>query len=157
MNFIENSKNSESRKSSKNFENTENSESIEQSQSIKKFRKYRKTPKYQKIRKYRKFSKNLLNNFFRALEEDYEKIIKSSDQRLKQIKQIKRLRPITSESNHQIIKSSKKSHHYEYKSKTNKISPRKHCTSKHYSCNRSHHWLTSTKQSSANSANSHYA
>lgn len=133
MNFIENSKNSESRKSSKNFENTENSESIE------------------------KFSKNLLNNFFRALEEDYEKIIKSSDQRLKQIKQIKRLRPITSESNHQIIKSSKKSHHYEYKSKTNKISPRKHCTSKHYSCNRSHHWLTSTKQSSANSTNSHYS
>lgn len=145
MNFIENSKNSESRKSSKNFENTENSESIEKPQSIK------------KSESIEKFSKNLLNNFFRALEEDYEKIIKSSDQRLKQIKQIKRLRPITSESNHQIIKSSKKSHHYEYKSKTNKISPRKHCTSKHYSCNRSHHWLTSTKQSSANSANSHYA
>lgn len=145
MNFIENSKNSESRKSSKNFENTENSESIEKPQSIK------------KSESIEKFSKNLLNNFFRALEEDYEKIIKSSDQRLKQIKQIKRLRPITSESNHQIIKSSKKSHHYEYKSKTNKISPRKHCTSKHYSCNRSHHWLTSTKQSSANSTNSHYA
>lgn len=145
MNFIENSKNSESRKSSKNFENTENSESIEKPQSIK------------KSQSTEKFSKNLLNNFFRALEEDYEKIIKSSDQRIKRIKQIKRLRPITSESNHQIIKSSKKSHHYEYKSKTNKISPRKHCTSKHYSCNRSHHWLTSTKQSSANSTNSHYA
>lgn len=70
MNFIESSKNSESTKSSKNFENPKNSESIEQSQSTE------------------KFSKNLLNNFFRALEEDYEKIIKSLDQRLKRIKRI---------------------------------------------------------------------
>lgn len=70
MNFIENSKNSESRKSSKNFENTENSESIEKPQSIK------------KSQSTEKFSKNLLNNFFRALEEDYEKIIKSSDNQI---------------------------------------------------------------------------
>lgn len=83
MNFIENSKNSESRKSSKNFENTENSESTEKPQSIK------NSESIEQSQSTEKFSKNLLNNFFRALEEDYEKIIKSSDQRLKRLKQIK--------------------------------------------------------------------